>query len=164
MGEYKYKLDFYYQQMLMYIATMLLYVGVKGVIADERFTFAIRDPLLLIFLLFVLQSFVMLVLNKIRDRKIIVQEKTIVFHHKFGEQIVPFADIEWMHLGKERGVRTAGKMQVVLMKIRTSRRAYRIRIGRYERERELMAAMEKIAQQVPKRAKSTFRLQRRRKK
>ncbi len=164
MAEYKYKLDFYYQQMLMYLVTMLLYVGVRGWIIDERFTFVIRDPLLVIFLLFVLQSFAMLILNKVRDRKIIVTEKAIVFHHKFGEQAVPFGDIEWMHIGKERGVRTAGKMQVVLLKVRGSRRTYRIRIGRYEREKELMAAMEKIASHAPKRTKPRFKLQRRRSK
>ena len=160
MAEYTYKLDFYYQQMLMYLVTMLLYVGVRGWVIDEQFRFVIRDPLLFIFLFFVIQAFVMLVLNKIRDRKIIVTEKTIVFHHKFGEQVVAFTDIEWMHIGKERGVRTAGKMQVVMLKVRDSRRAYRIRIGRYERERELLAAMEKIAAHAPKRTQRRFRLQR----
>jgi hypothetical protein len=160
MAEYKYKLDFYYQQMLMYMVTMLLYVGVKGWVIGEEFVFVIRDPLLIIFLLFVAQAFVMLILNKIRDRKIIVTEQAIIFHHKFGEQTISVADIEWMHVGRERGVRTAGKLQVVMLKVRGSRRAYRIRIGRYEREKELLAAMEKIASKAPKRAKSRFRLKR----
>jgi hypothetical protein len=144
----------------MYLVTMLIYVGVRGWIIDERFTFVVRDPLLFIFLLFVIQSFVMLALNKIRDRKIIVTEKEIVFHHAFGEQLVALGDIEWMHVGKERGVRTAGKMQMVILKVRGRHRAYRIRIGRYEREKELLAAMEKISALAPKRTKSRFRLKR----
>jgi hypothetical protein len=162
MTEYKYKLDFYYQQMLMYLVTMLLYVGIRGWVIDEQFHFVIRDPLLFIFAFFVIQAFVMLVLNKIRDRKIVVTDRAIVFHHKFGEQQVAFGDIEWMHIGKERGVRTAGKMQVVILKVRGSRRAYRVRIGRYEREKELLAAMESIAAHTPKRKTNRFRLQRKR--
>jgi len=158
MAEYKYKLDFYYQQMLMYLVTMLLYVGVRGWIIDEQFRFVIRDPLLVIIFLFVLQAFILLVLNKIRDRKIIITEKAITFHHKFGEQTVAFGDLEWVHIGKERGVRTAGKMQVVILKVRGSRRALRIRIGRYEREKELLTAMEAIAAHAPKRTQRRFRL------
>ncbi len=160
MAEYKYKLDFYYQQMLMYMVTMLLYVGVRGWVIDEQFRFVIRDPLLFIFLFFVIQAFVMLVLNKIRGRKIVVTDRAIVFHHKFGEQHIAFGDIEWMHIGKERGVRTAGKMQVVILKVRGSRRAFRIRLGRYEREKELLAAMESIAAKAPKRKTNRFRLKR----
>jgi hypothetical protein len=162
MAEYKYKLDFYYQQMLMYLVTMLIYIAVRGWISEERFMFVISDPLLFIFLFFVLLAFVMLVINKIRDRKIIVTENKIVFHHKFGEQAVPFSEIEWMHIGKERGVRTAGKLQVVILKVRGSRRAYRVRIGRYEREKELLAAMEAIGTRVPKRNKSRFAIKRQR--
>lgn len=160
MAEYKYKLDFYYQQCLMYLVTMLVYMGVRGWMIDERFRDVLNDPIVYIFAFFVLQSVVMLVLNKIRDRKIIVTEKAVIFHHKFGEQHVSVSDIEWMHVGRERGVRTAGKLQVVMLKVRGRRRSYRIRIGRYERERELLAEMEKLARQTPKRKQRRFRLPR----
>ncbi|HLP14659.1 MAG TPA: hypothetical protein VK470_00295 [Bacteroidota bacterium] len=160
MTEYKYKLDFYYQQLLMYLVTMLVYSGVRGWMIDERFRDIFRDPILYIFAFFVAQSAVMLILNKIRGRKIIVTENEVIFHHKFGERFVPVSEIEWMHVGRERSVRTAGKMQVVTLKVRGRRRAYRIRIGRYERERELLIALEKLAAHAPKRTKRRFRLPR----
>ncbi|MGE5314718.1 MAG: hypothetical protein ACM3Q4_08505 [Acidobacteriota bacterium] len=160
MAEYRYKLDFYYQQLLMYLATMLLYVAVRGWVIEDRFSFVLRDPLLYIFAFFVVQASVMLLLNTVRNRKIILTERQVIFHHKFAEQIVPLADIEWMHIGKERSVRTAGKMQVVILKVKGRRRSYRIRIGRYEREKELLAAMQKIAAGVPARKKRRFRLPR----
>lgn len=159
MAEYRYKLDFYYQQLLMYLVTMLVYVAVRGWIIDERFIFVLKDPILLIFAFFVIQAAVMLLVNKVRGRKIIVSEKAIVFHQRFGERLVPLSEIEWMHVGKERGVRTAGKMQVVIMKVRGRHRSYRIRIGRYERGRELLTALETLAVKVPGRKRRRFRLQ-----
>lgn len=161
MTEFRYKLDFYYQQLLMYLVTMIIYLGVRGwVVQDEQFRDVLQDPILYIFAFFVLQSTVMLILNKIRDRKIIVTDKAVIFHHKFAEHHVAFSEIEWMHVGKERAVRTAGRMQVVIMKVRGRHRSYRIRIGRYEREKELLAAMERIAANAPTRKKRRFRLPR----
>jgi hypothetical protein len=160
MAEYRYKLDFYYQQLLMYLVTMLVYVSVRGWMIDERFRDVLSDPILYIFAFFVILAFVVLVLNKIRGRKIILTEKAVIFHHRFNEQLVPLSEIEWMHVGKERGVRTAGKMQVVIMKVHGRHRSYKIRIGRYEREKELLAALEKLAANAPTRKKRRFRLQR----
>jgi hypothetical protein len=110
-----------------------------------------HDPILYIILFFVLQSFGLLVLNRLRDRKLVVTDTEIVFQHRFNRQAIPIREIEWMHIGKERGVRTAGRFQVVVIKVHGRRRWYRIRIGRYERERELIQRMHDIAVHIPKR-------------
>jgi hypothetical protein len=62
-------------------------------------------------------------------------------------------DIEWIHFGKERMVQTSGRFQVIIIKTRHRRRAFRIRLGRYERERELLKLVEQISHTVPKRNK-----------
>jgi hypothetical protein len=48
-------------------------------------------------------------------------------------------------------VETGGKRQVVVFKLKGKRRIYRVRIGRYEKEKELWSEMGKIAQRVPRR-------------
>jgi len=155
--EFKYKLDFYYQQSLIYLLTLIIYAGVKGSFIEDSFTLVFRDPIIYIIIFFVLMSFGTLLLNRIRDRRLIITDTSIVFHHRFTERKINFSDIEWIHIGRERLVQTAGRFQVIIIKAKHRRRAFRIRLGRYERERELLNVIEKIAEQLPKRQRR-FRL------
>ena len=148
---FKYKLDFYYQQSLLYLITLMLYAGVRGTFTFERLPGLGADPMLYIILLFVLVSFVVLGLNRARDRRLILAQDTIVFHTKYHDREIGLTDIEWMHIGRERSVTTAGRSQVIVFKIKDRRRLFRIRIGRYEHERELLAEMHAVAQRVPRR-------------
>jgi hypothetical protein len=141
---FKYKLDFYYQQALLYLVTLLMYGGIRGTIAFERLPSLGADPILYIIILFVIISFVVLALNIARDRKL------IIFHHKFHEREIPLSAIEWFHIGRERRVQTAGRSQVIVFKMKQRRRLFRIRVGRYEHEKELITEMQRIAQSVPK--------------
>lgn len=155
---FKYKLDFYYQQALLYLVTLLLYGGVRGTIMFERLPSLNADPLLYIIITFVLISIVVLLLNKARDRKLIVMEDKMVFHNKFHEREILLGDIEWFHIGRERFVQTAGRFQVIVFKIKDRRRLFRIRIGRYEREKELITEMQRISERVPKVRRPRFGL------
>ena len=147
---FKYKLDFYYQQALFYLVTLLLYGGIRGTITFERLPSLESDPMLYIIIIFVIVSIVVLLLNRARDRKLVISDDRIVFHHKFNERVVPVADIEWMHIGRERSVQTAGRSQVIVIKLDGRRRWFRIRVGRYEREKELLVEMHRIASHVPR--------------
>lgn len=151
--EFKYKLDFYYQQALIYLITLILYAGIRGTFIENNFTLVFDDPILYIIIFFVLLAFGMLLLNRIRDRKLVVTEHEIIFQHKFSKHSIAISDIEWIHIGKERNVQTAGRFQVIIIKTKHRRRAYRIRLGRYERERELLKIVEQISGHLPRRKK-----------
>ena len=153
---FKYKLDFYYQQSLLYLITLLVYGGLRGTITFERLPSLGADPLLYIILLFVMISSIVLILNITRDRKLVIADDRIIFHHKFHEREIPLSAIEWFHVGRERMVQTAGRFQVIVFKIKERRRLFRIRVGRYEREKELLAEMQRIAEQVPKAKRRMF--------
>ena len=68
----------------------------------------------------------------------------------------PFTDIEWFHIGRERAVQTAGRSQVIVFKIKDRRRLFRIRVGRYEHEKDLVTEMQRIAARVPKGKRFAF--------
>lgn len=159
-SEFKYKLDFYYQQSLIYLVTLLLYAGIVGSFIEDEFTLVFKDPVLYIILFFVLMSFVTLLLNKIRNRRLVLTSDAIVFEHKFARREISLHEIEWIHIGRERMVRTAGRFQVIVFKVKGRRRLYRIRVGRYEKEKELIAEMERIAEHLPRRERR-FRVRRR---
>jgi hypothetical protein len=146
---FKYKLDFYYQQAIIYLVTLILYAGVRGIVIE--FSSIFRDPILYIIAVFVIFSFVVLLLNRIRDRKLIVKENSLVFHNKFHEREVFLSDIEWVHIGRERTVQTAGRSQVIVIKIKKRLRLLRLRIGRYEHQKELIDLIHEITKEVPQR-------------
>jgi hypothetical protein len=153
---FKYKLDFYYQQSLIYLLTLFLYAGIRGSFIENEFSFVFRDPIVYIILLFVVISFVVLFLNIWRNRKLTLYADRFVFHSRTHRREFAVADIEWMHVGKERFVQTAGRFQHVSIKFKSRSLPIHIRVGRYERDRELVAEMERIAQKVPGRKAKRF--------
>jgi hypothetical protein len=155
---YRYKLDFYYQQSIMYLITLIVYSVVRGTFSVDGFTVVWRDPFLYIILVFVLASFAALLMNRIRDRKLIIESDGFVFKNRYHEMRVGFDTIEWMHIGRERYVQTSGRFQVVVIKLKHRRRTLRIRVGRYERDKELIAEMQRIASKVPKGRRRRFGL------
>ncbi|MGB2868727.1 MAG: hypothetical protein WBD36_09760 [Bacteroidota bacterium] len=157
---FKYKLDFYYQQALIYLFTLVLYAGIKGSFIEDQFSFVFKDPIVYIILLFFVIATVTLFLNLLRNRKLIVEDNRIVFHARHRDKEIKIEDIEWMHIGRERKVQTAGRFQQIFIKTKDRRRAFRIRVGRYERDRELVAEMERIAERVPKHKHQRFGLRR----
>ncbi len=153
---FRYKLDFYYQQSLFYLVTLVLYAGIRGTLTFERLPSMLQDPILYIIIIFVIVSFVVLTLNRMRDRKLIITADRIIFHHRYQEREILISAIEWLHIGRERRVQTAGRSQIIVFKVSDRRRLFRIRVGRYEREKELVREMQSIAQRVPKGKRFSF--------
>lgn len=146
---FKYRLDFYYQQALIYLVTLILYTGIRGNFIEDRFAFVFRDPILYIIILFVLVSFVALILNRVRDRKLIVAEDRIIFKNRFEEQVISLDDIDWVRIGRERRVQTGGRFQVIQVRLKGRMRVVRIRVGRYDHEKELVQEMQRISSLRP---------------
>jgi hypothetical protein len=154
---FKYKLDFYYQQALIYLVTLVLYGGIRGNFVEQKFEYVLTDPLLAVIGFFVVMSLVVLVLNLIRNRRLIITEDALVFAHRWQERRIAVADIEWIYVGREARVQTGGRFQVIVFKLKNRRRLFRIRVGRYERQRELVHEMNRIAARVPLRRRRRWR-------
>jgi hypothetical protein len=154
---FKYKLDFYYQSALIYIGTLILYGGIRGSFIEKKFEYVLDDPLVYVILFFVLMSVITLILNLIRNRRLIITSDAIIFKHRWQEREVKVGDIEWMHIGRESRVQTSGRFQVIVFKLKDRRRVFRIRVGRYEHERELVVEMNRIAALVPRRKKRRWK-------
>jgi hypothetical protein len=158
---FKYKLDFYYQQALLYLLVFLMYAGIKGSFFENEFRLVFSDPIVYIMIFFVVIALVTLVMNLVRNRKLVITEDRMIFHSRNREREIKLSDIEWMHIGRERMVQTAGRFQLIVFKMKGRKRLFRIRVGRYERDRELIAEMERIALLVPKGRHRRFGMRRR---
>lgn len=148
---FKYKLDFYYQSALIYLVTLILYGGIRGNFVEKKFEYVLNDPLMYVIMFFVLMSLVVLLLNYIRNRRLIIADDTIIFKNRWHERRISAGNMEWIHIGREAGVQTSGRFQVIMFRLKGRRRVVRIRVGRYEREKELVAEMHRIAEHIPKR-------------
>lgn len=148
---FKYKLDFYYQSALIYLVTLIVYGGIRGNFVEAKFEYVFNDPLMYVIVFFVVMSLVVLLLNYIQKRRLIVADAAILFKNRFHERRVDVGDIEWVHIGRESRVQTGGRFQVIVFKLKEKRRFLRIRVGRYERERELVAEVNRFAASIPKR-------------
>lgn len=154
---FKYKLDFYYQSALIYLVTLILYGGIRGNFVEKKFEYVLSDPLMYVIVFFVLMSFVALILNRFRNRRLIIAGDTMVFKNRWHERRVAISDIDWIHIGREAGVKTSGRFQVILFKLKGRRRVIRIRVGRYEREKELVSEMHRLAEKIPGRRHRRWR-------
>jgi hypothetical protein len=154
---FKYKLDFYYQSALIYLVTLILYGGIRGSLVEKKFSYVLDDPLMYVIVFFVVMSLVVLGLNYARNRRLIITSEAIIFKHHWDERVIKLSDIEWLHIGRERHVQTSGRFQVIMIKLKGRRRLFSIRVGRYERERELVHEMNRIAAGVPKRKQRRWR-------
>lgn len=146
---FKYKLDFYYQQSIIYLITLILYAGFRGSFIENEFYLVFKDPILYIILIFVFGSFVVLFLNLLRDRKLIIKDDKIIFYNRFNQREINISDIEWIYIGVERSVKTAGLSRAIVIKLKGRLRLYRIRLGRYEHQKELLSLLNEIATRVP---------------
>jgi len=158
---FKYKLDFYYQQALLYLLVFFLYGGIKGTFFEDEFRLVFKDPIVYIMILFVVVALVTLVLNLLRDRKLILEDDKMIFRSRRRDREIRITDIEWIHIGREMLVQTAGHFQLIIFKMKGRKRLFRIRVGRYERDRELIAEVERMAQHIPKGRRRRFGMKRR---
>jgi hypothetical protein len=154
---FKYKLDFYYQSALIYLLTLVVYGGIRGSFIEREFRYVLDDPIMYVILFFVVMSFGALALNAYRQRRLVITDDAIIFKNRFHERHVKLDDIEWMHIGREARVQTSGRFQVIVFKLKGRRRLVRIRIGRYEKERELLHEARRLAEQLPARKKTRWR-------
>ncbi len=162
MKVFVYKLDFSYQQTLLYLLTLVLYAGIRGSFIEGQFSFVFHDPLVYIITFFFLLALGTLLLNVWRNRRLIIEDDRLIFQSRHRERVIPIGEIEWIHIGRERTVQTAGRFQLILLKTKKRRLAYRIRVGRYQHEKDLVAAMEEFAEHIPKGRPKRFSLRKKR--
>ena len=110
---------------------------------------------------FVAIALVTLILNLYRNRRLVITDDCLMFQSRGREREIKISEIEWMHIGREMLVQTAGHFQLVIFKMKGRKRLFRIRVGRYERDRELVVEMERLAQHVPKGKRRRFGMRRR---
>jgi hypothetical protein len=147
---HKKKNDVYYISLLMYLAFGVVYVLVTGTITNDSVEFGFRDPVVYIIGLFVLYTLTALLVNVVRDRRIILMPQRIVFRTRFRERSIYYDHITRIVLKRERRKLNGGTFAVVRLRIAGRRRWIRIRVANYERERDLYQEFKQLKHELKK--------------
>ena len=144
---HKYRLDFYYQSLVIYLLFFTAYVLVKGTIG-ESFRSLYNDPIFYILIIFIVIFLFIVIVNIIRAPMIILKKDRIVFRNRFGSREVMLGDIINVKIGRRRKADEEVTYRIIKLKLKHRRKQLRIRANDFERGGELIREFLKIKNPV----------------
>lgn len=134
---HKYRMDFYYQSLVIYLIFFAAYVILKGSLSDS-FNVLYDDPIFYILIIFIALFLVLVVMNIIRSPMIILKSDRIVFKNRFGSREVMYDDIMNVKIGRRRQKEEDITYRIIKLKLKHRKRMLRIRANDFERGTELI--------------------------
>lgn len=140
---YKYRLDFYYQSLVIYLIFFAAYVLIRGT-AGESFKLLYDDPIFYILIIFIVIFLVIVIVNIIRAPMIILKSDKIILKNRFGNREVMLSDIIDVKIGRKRRADEEITYKIIKLKLKNRRKLLRIRANDFERGNELIKEFLKI--------------------
>ncbi|CAN5491058.1 hypothetical protein BH10BAC5_BH10BAC5_17880 [soil metagenome] len=136
---YKYKLDFYYKSLIIYFVAFIMYALVRGTYSGPNFQIIFNDPIIYIFLIFILFFLIALVSYTIRARILIFSDNKIILKNRFGQREILFSDILSVKFSRIRlnQKRNINRVRVARLKLKNRKRVLRIRLNDFNNEKAL---------------------------
>ncbi len=136
---YKYKLDFYYKSLIIYFAAFILYALVRGTYNGPNFQIIFNDPIIYIFLLFILFFLIALISYTIRARILIFNDQGIILKNRFGERSIKYDEIISVKFSRMRvdRRRDPNRVRVAGLKLKNRKRLLRIRLNDFDNDKAL---------------------------
>lgn len=141
---YKYRMDFYYQLLVIYLVFFFLYAVIRGQFFEEKFQLVFNDPIIYILILFIALFLVLVLVNIIRNKQIILKTDRVVLKNRFGSREILFNEILNIKIGKRRKRNEEVPYRIIKLKLLKRRKWLRIRANEYERGPELIREFLKI--------------------
>ncbi len=140
---HKFKLDFYYQSLVIYLLFFAAYVILRGSV-ENSFKILYNDPIFYILIIFISIFLVIVVINIIRAPVLILRDDRLVLKNRFGSREIMLNEILNVKIGKKRRVSEDRPYRIIKLKLLNRRRQLRIRANDYERGGELIKEFLKI--------------------
>jgi hypothetical protein len=147
---YKYKLDFYYKSVIVYLLFLIIYMIINGEFLAKQFSDLYKDPIIYISLIFILYTFFILIKNAIRAKEIIFEDGKFIIKNRFGQREVLFSEIMLIKFSREKkyGHNRKGNVRRVRMKLKDRKRYLRIRLSEFWDEKKLIQEFKNVAKQI----------------
>ncbi len=134
---HKYRLDFYYQSLVIYLIFFAAYVLIKGSLS-ESFKVLYNDPIFYILIIFIALFLIIVIMNIIKSPMIILKSDRIEFKNRFGSREVMYDDVISVKIGKRRRAEEDTTYRIIKLKLKHRKRMLRIRANDFERGNELI--------------------------
>lgn len=143
---YKYRLDFYYISLLIYLTTLILYVLVRGSFSNEKFQVVVQDPIIYIIIIFILFFTAILISNYVRARYLVFDDRKITLKNRFGQRELPYNEIVGIKFSREKkeGRLEKSNIRLVKLKLANRKRLLRIRLSDFQNETKLISEFQQI--------------------
>jgi len=147
---YKYKLDFYYKSLIIYLVTLIAYILIKGRFFHERFEVVVKDPIIYIIAIFIVFFLIILISNAVIAREIIIDDSKIIFQNRFGQREVGINEILNIRFSREKKHSNEEKsnVRIVKLKLQNRKRLLRIRLSDFQDERDLANEFKQISKKL----------------
>lgn len=147
---YKYKLDFYYKSLIIYLVTLIIYILIKGRFFHASFEVVVKDPIIYIITLFIIFFLTMLLANAIRAREIIIGDDKLIFRNRFGQRDVTISEIQAIRFSREkkRSRKDRSDVRFVKLRLKGRKRLFKIRLNDYQNEIELAKEFSIISKNI----------------
>lgn len=144
---YKARLDFLYQSIAMYAATIVIYLLARSLFVSKAFPDVWRDPLLMLLCAITLISVVGLLYNLYMQRQLEVVGSKLIFHSRARERSIEKSDVRSIQFGREKHGPERG-VRVVKLRLRSRRRPVRIRVANFEHSKRLLQDLKEWSQGI----------------
>ena len=134
---HKYRMDFYYQALVIYLLFFVIYVIIRWS-SEENIGAVLDDPIFYILLIFIVFFLIIVTYNIIRSPMIILKQDRIIFKNRFGSREVMFSDIINVKIGRRRNRQEEVTYRIIKLKLRHRRKQLKIRANDFERGAELI--------------------------
>lgn len=142
---HKYRMDFYYQSLVIYLIFFAVYVLIRGNV-EKNFRVIFDDPIFYILIIFISIFLLIVVFNLLRSPMIVLKSDRMVLKNRFGSREILFEDILHVKIGRRRRERDDGHYRIIKLKLKHRRRQFRIRANDFEKGGELIKDFLKIKQ------------------
>ncbi len=147
---YKYRLDFYYKSLIVYLLFFIIYIVIKGNFFEEKFEVVFQDPIIYICVLFILFFFFVLIMHAVKAKEIIFEGDKIIMRNRFGQREIKFSEIIAVRLSRKRRRRDEDEstVRIAKLKLMNRKRYLRIRLSEFYDTQKLMNEFRNISKML----------------
>jgi cell division protein FtsL len=145
---FQHRLDFYWKFLMVYGFTLIAYILFVVLVLDYHFTQIVKDPVVILLIVFILVSGIGLLINLYKNREIIIGKDFITFKNRFVEKTYKLDDLSNISFGKEKSPKIHGDNRIVKIKVKDRRRVFRIKPNTFWNDRKLIKSIANLKKEI----------------
>jgi hypothetical protein len=145
---FQHRLDFYWKFLMVYGATLIAYILFVVFFLDYHIIQIVKDPVVILLLVFILVSGIGLLINLYKNREILIGKDYITFKNRFVEKTYKIDDISNISFGKEKNPKIHGDNRIVKIKVKDRRRIFRIKPNTFWNDRKLIKYIANLKKEI----------------